>query len=841
MSKFIFEGAVIDKSEKDIITGVRYDFKENMNIICGNNEAGKSSLMQFLKDGLFRKNGTDAGRIYFIFSNMHYRADIKYNRRINLRCTIFDDKNRTAGYDIIERTINRNYFEQGFTINLDDLAGIQNKDTQALINAIKDPNCEKLGEYYQIAFNKAKKIYGENNRLTKEAGEILDKINDINQEIKSKSDNEDKYNKASADLEGIKDKISLLEKQEKKLLLIKDLMYISAVADKIIAGENPADIERNENLNSGSNKYLKLQKVSEKLNTNRILITKNTDKINSLAESIKNEIAEINNIYSADLTFDEIEKFDIKQDDINKIKNFLSELEKIQKELISNNTKKEAMEENIIKLKNDKLYSVKKLLSNGEYQKLKELHLFLSDNLAQYNSILSQISGNKNDILSCMPDARIFYALLMLNAVTIFSAVFSYNTKYYFQCISALTAVVIIMSGVYFFRKLKLLKEKNLFAENLDLKKNNLLNNMKIKAKEYNSDIEKTDDSISAVKLETIKQEIQLKLDDYKKLSEQADNIEKEISFNLSKSASLNVQNDSDNNKISRIKSDMEKILKDNGINTLIKPENIILFISGLKKIKSGIKDKNNLEEENLLLKKETVNLINDLKEQKKDISEELSRYKTENIELELENNKSGRNSLIKEKENLEYIKRSLEEYKGISNIKHKKNILLEEYRAKIFELLKQKLITKIIERTKSNFNKNQPDVKNAGKYLSLLTNEKYSEINLDLEEIQNAGGTKIKKWMELSRGTKEQLYLSLRLGYAVNYSKDRITMHPNGKPDLPVIIDDAFVNFDKIRTINALKCLMEFSKTNQVILFTCRNDYIDILKTLGEVNIIRL
>ena len=65
-------------------------------------------------------------------------------------------------------------------------------------------------------------------------------------------------------------------------------------------------------------------------------------------------------------------------------------------------------------------------------------------------------------------------------------------------------------------------------------------------------------------------------------------------------------------------------------------------------------------------------------------------------------------------------------------------------------------------------------------------------------------------------------MYLALRLGFASNYSKDKITLMPNGKSDLPLIIDDAFVNFDINRTKNTLKCLEEFSKTNQVLYFTC-------------------
>ena len=72
---------------------------------------------------------------------------------------------------------------------------------------------------------------------------------------------------------------------------------------------------------------------------------------------------------------------------------------------------------------------------------------------------------------------------------------------------------------------------------------------------------------------------------------------------------------------------------------------------------------------------------------------------------------------------------------------------------------------------------------------------------------------------------------MALRLGFATNFSKD-IAGNPNGLPEMPLIIDDAFVNFDKERTGAILKCLSDFSKNHQVLYFTCHNETIkDILK----------
>lgn len=75
-----------------------------------------------------------------------------------------------------------------------------------------------------------------------------------------------------------------------------------------------------------------------------------------------------------------------------------------------------------------------------------------------------------------------------------------------------------------------------------------------------------------------------------------------------------------------------------------------------------------------------------------------------------------------------------------------------------------------------------------------------------------------------LSRGTAEQLYLSLRLS--------RIMDMGGG---LPIIIDDSLVNFDKKHLIKALDIISELSKTNQVFILTCHRV---LLEALDEINV---
>jgi uncharacterized protein YhaN len=66
----------------------------------------------------------------------------------------------------------------------------------------------------------------------------------------------------------------------------------------------------------------------------------------------------------------------------------------------------------------------------------------------------------------------------------------------------------------------------------------------------------------------------------------------------------------------------------------------------------------------------------------------------------------------------------------------------------------------------------------------------------------------------QLSTGTREQLYLAIRLAYVLHYCE-------KNQP-LPIVIDDVLVNFDEARTRQTLSALVEISKSAQVLFFTC-------------------
>ncbi len=115
------------------------------------------------------------------------------------------------------------------------------------------------------------------------------------------------------------------------------------------------------------------------------------------------------------------------------------------------------------------------------------------------------------------------------------------------------------------------------------------------------------------------------------------------------------------------------------------------------------------------------------------------------------------------------------------------------------------------------------------------LTQGAYSEVALSDKGnsvlIRDRNGKKLVS-SELSQGTVEQLYLSLRLAL-VSISKDSIGQ-------LPVLLDDVIVNFDKARAFEVLKVLKDLSESNQVFYFTChewiRDIYLEVMGDVGSV-----
>ncbi len=136
---------------------------------------------------------------------------------------------------------------------------------------------------------------------------------------------------------------------------------------------------------------------------------------------------------------------------------------------------------------------------------------------------------------------------------------------------------------------------------------------------------------------------------------------------------------------------------------------------------------------------------------------------------------------------------------------------------------------------------KHQPDVlKRASEYLERITDGRYRR----LITLENAGGGERLAVITgsgeprnvefpLSGGTLDQIYLAFRLAVIDHLDE--------GHESLPLILDEALVNWDDMRFEKTMQLLSEVANTRQVFLFTCHPWISDRLRELPCASIVSL
>ncbi len=150
-----------------------------------------------------------------------------------------------------------------------------------------------------------------------------------------------------------------------------------------------------------------------------------------------------------------------------------------------------------------------------------------------------------------------------------------------------------------------------------------------------------------------------------------------------------------------------------------------------------------------------------------------------------------------------------------LTELETEKQRLTDKYK----EWLAGKIALEILSEAKAKYEvEKQPEViKKSSHYFSKITNEKYTQISASLEKKDVFifdSNKRVRQIEQLSRGTKEQLLISLRLGFIDEYET-------NAEP-LPIIVDEVLVNFDPVRAKRTAKILYEFAQDRQILIFTC-------------------
>lgn len=150
----------------------------------------------------------------------------------------------------------------------------------------------------------------------------------------------------------------------------------------------------------------------------------------------------------------------------------------------------------------------------------------------------------------------------------------------------------------------------------------------------------------------------------------------------------------------------------------------------------------------------------------------------------------------------------------SLHNFENEKGILNSEVKKWAF----YRAVQFLIDEAKKVYEKErQPHVvKEATRMFHYMTGGEYVQLFAPIGEqrlfVERKDGLKFQP-NELSQGTKEQLYLSIRLALATVHSK---------QTSFPIFIDDIFVNFDAMRRVRAIELIKEMSKEHQIIFFTC-------------------
>ncbi len=142
----------------------------------------------------------------------------------------------------------------------------------------------------------------------------------------------------------------------------------------------------------------------------------------------------------------------------------------------------------------------------------------------------------------------------------------------------------------------------------------------------------------------------------------------------------------------------------------------------------------------------------------------------------------------------------------------------------------KLRVSQQLIKDGQDTFSKlHQPEVlQKASYYLSILTDGKYSELDLDSETSEITVLTQNGSYMtpqaaRLSQATREQIYLSIRLSVIDSFDEDREAM--------PITLDEALITWDKARLTAGLDLLAQIARKRQILIFTCHDFIVDTMR----------
>ncbi|MFB4167076.1 AAA family ATPase [Virgibacillus sp. JSM 102003] len=219
---------------------------------------------------------------------------------------------------------------------------------------------------------------------------------------------------------------------------------------------------------------------------------------------------------------------------------------------------------------------------------------------------------------------------------------------------------------------------------------------------------------------------------------------------------------------------------------------------------------------------------------EQKDIQESELEVSHEQISEQIDILENEIDRMRQERADIDADLSNMESSESHSEVLHRYNMEQEQLEKLAEEWSVYKTAKEILIEAKRNYRDKYMGVviEKTRAYFKVLTANKYKHIYAPEAnrpfQVESLDGIRYEA-QELSQGTIDQLYVALRLGISDVMSE---------KHRLPFIIDDAFVHFDMDRTKRIIEMLSDVATNQQIILFTCKRDVMDLT---ANTNVIKL
>lgn len=856
-----------------------------INLISGNNETGKSTLLKFLRYTLFGypraieermpplNGGNHGGRIVAIHSDGNEAVFERYSgvkggpTTLNYDGRTYDDQNQWL---LLLGNANNNLYDNVYAFSLEELINIDSLKASGVEDKIFSLGLGlgrfSIGDAESNIHKKIESIYIPRGGV-QEIPKILDGIQFKSNRIHKIQDNLPRYNELVQTIEMISGEVREIEDEVNELRKEKDKLknYIKCYES-----------------------FLTINNIDEELQTLPELQDypeDGTDKLTGLEHERKSLNDKISDLKNGSVDEKGIIELENEMTGISYNSSLLEQEEKV--EYISKNLelykttiadKKEA-EEEILKLEKSIKDELKKI--NGDWT---EKHITgFSDSILHKNRI-EEFRKRFGDIENTRRDLKaregILSVKIRLAKPKTIAAIIAFifmagSIPFFIYSLYAAGIAFSLISLILFFGK-KYLQERDPLEEvreqlsGLDKQEENI----KTSYQEYLNGELHLDTSLSIETvleifrlIEGLQKDINTRNEIERKQTQQRipfiNKFEKEV-FSILEMTGLKISPDNLEVAADQLTNefyrDKQESKKEKDLQANLNRENKELDRTKEKlkanqgKIKQLLETINAADRENFRKKcrdnDSVKKLINDKKNEIKNIETVVGMNKSgevtdvlsftdkpdivEKIQtLENEISLKSEELNIKNKELGEKIneRRSIEGEselaEAMTELETEKEKLNNAYR----EWLAGKVALNVLAEVKGKFEKEkQPAViQNSSKYFSNITNERYNRIHVSLNEKEVAvfdSREASKKIEQLSRGTKEQLLISLRLGFIEEYEK-------KAEP-LPVIMDEVLVNFDPPRAKKTAEILYEFGRNRQVLIFTCHSSTLQYFKGLN-------